>query len=179
MMIKKRKSLIIFLLLALILFRHTIISLAENSVNPLEAQKHNSTGMEFLAKKNYESAYRSFQAAIRHNPAVKYYHNNLAVACMNLKKYEEAIAHLQKAIDIDPTYVKALSNRAICHFRLAQYRLAFMYYRKALLSDSAYTENRFKQEKMIREMEHIQKSRPHDSQLREIIDRARKLEKQP
>lgn len=157
----------------------TGISFAQIQLNPSEAHKHNLTGMEHLSKKNYADAYHFFQLAIQHNPSIKYYYNNIAVACMNLRKYEEALLHLNKAIEIDPMYARALSNKAICHFRLSQYRLAFAYYRKARNADSAYTGNRFTQPKIIREMEQIQKSRPHDAELRQIIDRVRKLEKMP
>ncbi len=135
--------------------------------------------MEYLEKKDYVQAYQSFEKAIYFNPSIKYYYNNIAVACMNLQKYEKALQYLTKAIEIDPLYARALSNKAICHFHLSQYQLAFAYYRKARYADRAYTDNRFTQPKIIREMEHIHKSRPDDSQLQEMIDRVRTLKKMP
>lgn len=155
------------------------VSFAQNQCNPSEAQKYNLTGMEYLEKKEYVNAHLSFQKAVYFNPSVKFYHNNIAVACMNLKKYEEAIAHLQKAIAIDPSYAKALSNMAVCYFHLSQYRLAFTYYRKARNANSVYTDNRFTQSKIIREMEQVHKSRPQDTELQQIIEHVRKLEKTP
>lgn len=156
-----------------------MILFGQNQLNPSEAQKYNVIGMEYLGKKDYVQAYQSFEKAINFNPSIKYYYNNLAVACMNLEKYEEALVHLTKAIEIDPLYARALSNKAICHFHLSQYRLAFAYYRKAQKADSAYTDNRFTQPKIIREMEQIRKSRPDDAQLQQIIDRVRTLKKMP
>lgn len=172
------RNIIIFIFLQ-ILLSNINFSSGQNLIDSTEAQKNNLAGMEYLTKKEYLHAYYSFQKAVFFNPTIKYYRNNLAVACMNLKKYEEALLHLNIAIEIDPLYVRALTNKAICHFHLSQYRLAFKYYQKARNTDGTYTNNRFTQKKIIRKMEQIQKMRPHDAELQQIIDRVRKLETMP
>jgi predicted O-linked N-acetylglucosamine transferase (SPINDLY family) len=84
----------------------------------------NAQGKVLFGLKDYVSACKMFQDAIKINPKFSEAHFNLGNTFAKLKNHMEAVSSLKSAIDLDPLYGDAFRNLANSYIELGETNLA-------------------------------------------------------
>ncbi len=100
---------------------NTVVDLKTLQV-PNKAKEQLQKGLEFLDKKEFDTAAKHFQAAIQICPQFYQAHNNLGVAFVKLNKPEDAEKEFARAIEIEPNNVAGLRNLGYVRMNLGRHR---------------------------------------------------------
>ena len=97
---------------------------------------HNNLGAYLSNKrKDYKSAVREFEKALRIRPAYDDAHYNMGTALLHLGKISEAKAHLERAIALDPDNPQAHNNLGMIYSDGGQYDKAVEQFQTAIALD--------------------------------------------
>lgn len=85
------------------------------------AEMWNYLGLAYTVTKDYKSALKSFEKAVKFDPAKAPYRANLAYAHFALGKFKKAVSESEKAIGIDPSSVTAYNAHGMASFQTGKF----------------------------------------------------------
>ncbi|MCX6258701.1 MAG: tetratricopeptide repeat protein [Bacteroidia bacterium] len=100
------------------LWKHVI------SVNPGEGLAYNNLAVDYIDKKNYDTAVRLLIKGSRYKenyPEIYHIYNNLGAAFNNLGDDPKALQYYDTAISIEPRFPDPLFNRGLTYMKLEKY----------------------------------------------------------
>jgi tetratricopeptide (TPR) repeat protein len=101
-------------------------------VAPGDAKLYNKLGLSYLQLRDYGSARKAFQQAVKHDPLFVNGYNNLGATECLAKKYNPAVRDLKRALELDETSAPAHLNMAEAWVGLGQMDRAMTEYARAL-----------------------------------------------
>ena len=102
-----------------------------------KAEEAKQRGNDFFRDKDWVSAVREYEEAVKRapkNPAIR---NNLAAALCKIMDFSGAQRQIETALDIDPQYVKAWARKGDIEMYMKEYHKAQESYKKGLMQDPA------------------------------------------
>lgn len=100
-----------------------------------DAGKAYWTGIDNLESKNYNTAIKNFDEALKKRPRCTGALFGKGCVLERTKKYEDALAAYDKVLEIDPNYEKVICNRGCTLMELGRYKNAIKSLDKALEMD--------------------------------------------
>ena len=100
-----------------------------------KAEEAKQRGNDFFRDKDWVSAVREYEEAVKRapkNPAIR---NNLAAALCKIMDFSGAQRQIETALDIDPQYVKAWARKGDIEMYMKEYHKAQESYKKGLMLD--------------------------------------------
>jgi Flp pilus assembly protein TadD len=105
-----------------------------------EFARHVDLAADAMKGRQYESAARELNEALRLSPDESTVHNNLGVALTELGRLEDAVAHLRKALELNPQFAEAYNNYGEALARKGALGDALARFEKAVALDPAHAD---------------------------------------
>ncbi len=100
-------SLVVFMLFALSLSRHSQAEEDKSAERTEEIILHNNRGVAFMEQLKFEDAGAEFRKILELDPQFVPAQVNLGLAYFNLQRYEEAVSFLRRALELDGEQLQA------------------------------------------------------------------------
>jgi stress-induced-phosphoprotein 1 len=100
-----------------------------------KAEEAKQRGNDFFRDKDWVSAVREYEEAVKRAPKNAAIRNNLAAALCKIMDFSGAHRHIETALDIDPQYVKAWARKGDIEMYMKEYHKAQESYKKGLALD--------------------------------------------
>lgn len=104
-----------------------------------KAEEAKQRGNDFFRDKDWVSAVREYEEAVKRAPKNAAIHNNLAAALCKIMDFSGAKRHVETALDLDPQYVKAWARKGDIESYMKEYHKAQDSYKKGLALDPENT----------------------------------------
>jgi stress-induced-phosphoprotein 1 len=99
------------------------------------AEEAKQRGNDFFRDKDWVSAVREYEEAVKRAPKNAAIRNNLAAALCKIMDFSGAHRQIEVALDIDPQYVKAWARKGDVEMYMKEYHKAQESYKKGLALD--------------------------------------------
>lgn len=99
---------------------------------PQSIVAYNNRGSHFLYKKDYQSALKDFDMALKINPNHFRTHYNLGILYTEINEYDKAIKSYKKTLNVYPDYLDALNNLGIVYVKIGNKDDAFEIFNNVL-----------------------------------------------
>ncbi len=100
-----------------------------------KAEEAKQRGNDFFRDKDWVSAVREYEEAVKRAPKNAAIRNNLAAALCKIMDFSGAQRQIETALDIDPQYVKAWARKGDIEMYMKEYHKAQESYKKGLMLD--------------------------------------------
>lgn len=97
----------------------------------ISAETHYNLGIAYYQTGQTDQAIKSYEEALKLDPANPACHVNLGIAYLNQQKFDQAIAEYQKALQLDPDNAEAFINLGVVYYHQGKFDLAREIYQKA------------------------------------------------
>lgn len=101
-----------------------------------KAEEAKQRGNDFFRDKDWVSAVREYEEAVKRAPKNAAIRNNLAAALCKIMDFSGAHRQIETALDIDPQYVKAWARKGDIEMYMKEYHKAQESYKKGLMLDT-------------------------------------------
>lgn len=101
-----------------------------------KAEEAKQRGNDFFRDKDWVSAVREYEEAVKRAPKNAAIRNNLAAALCKIMDFSGAQRQIETALDIDPQYVKAWARKGDIEMYMKEYHKAQESYKKGLMLDA-------------------------------------------
>jgi stress-induced-phosphoprotein 1 len=100
-----------------------------------KAEEAKQRGNDFFRDKDWVSAVREYEEAVKRAPKNAAIRNNLAAALCKIMDFSGAKRNIETALDLDPQYVKAWARKGDIEMYMKEYHKAQESYKKGLTLD--------------------------------------------
>jgi stress-induced-phosphoprotein 1 len=100
-----------------------------------KAEEAKQRGNDYFRDKDWVSAVREYEEAVKRAPKNAVIRNNLAAALCKIMDFSGAQRQIETALDIDPQYVKAWARKGDIEMYMKEYHKAQESYKKGLALD--------------------------------------------
>jgi Tfp pilus assembly protein PilF len=111
-------------------------------LNP-RAIQHQRSGVELLAKGDFDAAQAQLELALEYNPHYAQAINGLGLLAYRRGRFPQATQKFRQAIAVDPDFAEGRNNLGVMLLKAARYRDSAQAFRAALAIDPGYVDARF------------------------------------